>query len=115
MDSKRTSPGRDRAAIRQRATLRDQGLELVARFNRWMIAGALGVTGAVALLADHAFHAEQAARAASLHRAAHGSAATSTTGSGTGTSTTGSGTGTSPVPAPTPAAPAPSAVVSGGS
>ncbi len=34
---------------------RDRGLDLVARINRWMIAGAVGVTGVVSVAAANAF------------------------------------------------------------
>jgi hypothetical protein len=102
--------------VRRRASLRDHGLELVARANRWLIAGAVAVTGGVALLADHAFHARAATRtSASAHQAAAGSTGTATTGT-TGTGTTGTATtGTSTAVAPAPASPSPGAVVSGGS
>jgi len=113
----------DRSAVRQRASLRDHGLDLVARANRWLIAGAVAVTGAVALIADHAFHARAATRLSSSRSASRAATAgTSTSGASTsasstattGTSTTAT-TGTSTAAAPAPATASPSAVVSGGS
>jgi hypothetical protein len=112
-----------RAAARERdvnrdhrIVARDAGLDLISRANRWMVAGAVGMTGAVSLYASHAFHAAQHhTSAASSRRAA--SASPTSTGQ-TSTSQTATSTNlslTSPQSAPAPAAPAPSAVVSGGS
>jgi hypothetical protein len=79
-------------------TARDAGLNLIARINRWIIAGAVALSGLISVAAARSFHG---------HATTHASAVTS-----------------QPAPAPSAAsapaqaAPAPSApapVVSGGS
>jgi hypothetical protein len=37
-------------------TLREHGFELIARIRRWLIAGAVGLTGVLSLAAASAFH-----------------------------------------------------------
>jgi hypothetical protein len=40
--------------------LRDHGLALISRINRWLISGAIAATGALAFLAANAFHGHTA-------------------------------------------------------
>ncbi len=91
---------------------RDAGLALISRINRWLIAGAVGLTGVISLAAAHAFHGRtvatssvSAAPAASSQPASNPNA-----GSGSGLQQPTS----APAPAPAPA-PTPSPAVSGGS
>jgi hypothetical protein len=121
MDHKRRPTGADLASIKRRVGLRDHGMDLVSRTNRWMVAGALAVTGGVTLLADHAFHASHARTAS---RASPSTTATSTNPASTNptsttttpATTTTPGAGGTVTQPPLPAAPAPGpAVVSGGS
>jgi hypothetical protein len=118
---------------------RDAGLALIARINRWLIAGAITLTGVISIAAAKAFHGRtvstSAATSAPSQPASQSQPSTSSntgsgntgsgntgsgnTGSGnTGSGNTGSGnTGSGlqqPASAPAPA-PAPSPAVSGGS
>jgi hypothetical protein len=97
---------------RSRIAARDEGFELIRRANRWLVAGAVGVTGAVSLWASHAFHPHTTAGA--------GAAASSTAAASSSSGQQGTGTGTAALqpanpPTATATAPAPAPVVSGGS
>jgi hypothetical protein len=96
---------------------RDAGLRLIARINRWLISGAVGLTAMIALVTEHAFRAAHPA-AATVNSPGGSPAATAQPSSGGDDgSTTGSGAALqAPAQPPSPAASAPSApVVSGGS
>jgi hypothetical protein len=92
-------------------TTRDRGLALISRLNRWLIAGAVGLSGLLSVAAAHAFHGHT--RSVSSQGAGASSSATrqqpSTSGGGVPLQ--------QPAQAPTsaPASAAPSPVVSGGS
>jgi hypothetical protein len=97
-----------------RIMARDAGLSLIGRANRWMVTGAVGVTGAVSLYASHAFHPQRHSSAARTGTTASAASATQTSTGSTATSTDPSGL-SAPQSAPVPASAAPSPVVSGGS
>jgi hypothetical protein len=106
------SASRDRQ--RETATLinvRNAGLERIGRTTRWMVVGAVGVTGAVGVYAEQAFRSHHAASAS----AAAASTASGPTATSTGAATSPTTTGIQASTAPAPAAPVPSPVVSGGS
>jgi hypothetical protein len=94
------------------AVARDTGLALISRINRWLIAGAVAVTGFLSLVAAHAFHGRTISGPnAAVQNATQPSAAPANAGG----SDDSNSSGLSPSAAPAPAAPTPSAVVSGGS
>jgi hypothetical protein len=113
---------------------RDAGLALITRVNRWMIAGAVGMTGVIAVAAANANHGRtvstRGAGAPPTEAAPpstspsqfqpssnSGNSGSNTTSSGSNTGNSGSGL-QQPSSAPTPAsapAPAPAQAVSGGS
>jgi hypothetical protein len=120
MSGNRAARVMDRAPVRQKVNLREYGFELVARVNRWLLAAALAVTGAVALLADHAFHsAQRTSRAVAAKRVSASGASAAAASSAAGASTIGGGSAgggnAGAASAPAPAAPSATAVVSGGS
>lgn len=91
--------------------IREHGLSLIRRFNRWLIGGAVVIAGLLSGLTAHSFHAHAAPAATT---GASRSPAPSSTAGDDGTSTNSSGL-TAPS-APPAAAPAPVApVTSGGS
>jgi hypothetical protein len=96
-----------------RTTIRDRGLAMISRFNRWLIAGAVAASGLISLTAAHAFHGRTVSSAGSSSGAnassapAPAPAPSSQDGSGLSQPTQ------APAPAPAPAASSP--VVSGGS
>jgi len=92
---------------------RDAGLRLISRINRWLITGAVALTGMIALVTEHAFQAAHPA-ASAVNSSASSAVAPQPSGGDDGSS---SGSGLQqPAQAPTPAPAAPSApVVSGGS
>ena len=92
-------------------TARDRGLALVSRLNRWLIAGAVGLSGVLSVAAAHAFHGHT--RIANSQSAGASSSATRQQSS----VSSGGGSLQQPAQAPTsaPASAAPSPVVSGGS
>jgi len=99
---------------------REAGLALTRRVNRWMISGAVILTGGVSAVTAHAFHARSPAVTSSSAPAS--AAHRSTSSAHRSASSSGSGQGASlqaPSQAPTAAAPAPATapapVVSGGS
>jgi hypothetical protein len=92
-------------------TAREDGLALISRINRWLIAGAIALSGAISVAAANAFHGRTRAQS---HQTAvtHGGKASSQRASNAD-----SGGGLQPpaqAPAPT-QAPASGPVVSGGS
>ena len=91
-------------------TTRDGGLALISRLNRWLIAGAIGLSGVLSVAAAQAFHGHT--RSASSQSAGASSSATRQQPSTGG----GGGSLQQPDQAPTsaPASAAPSPVVSGG-
>lgn len=94
------------------ASARDAGLELIRRINRWMIAGAIALTGVISLVAARSFHGHTASAATSSQASqpsSSGSAASSSDSSGGGLS--------QPAQAPSSSSgsSAPAPVVSGGS
>ncbi len=95
-----------------RTTIRDRGLAMISRFNRWLIAGAVAASGLISLTAAHAFHG----RTVSSSGSSSGASGVSSAPAASQSSSSQDGSGLSApnqVPAPAPAAPSP--VVSGGS
>ena len=90
--------------------VRNAGLTLIPRVNKWLTAGAIGVSGLLSLVAAHAFHGRtlKPSSAASAVRSTARHAQASSDGDG-GSSLR------QPAQAPAAAAPAQSPVVSGGS
>jgi hypothetical protein len=92
-------------------TARENGLALISRINRWLIAGAVALSGAISVAAANAFHGRTRAQ----------SNQTAVTNGGGGSSQRASNTGSGgalqpPAQAPAPTqAPASGPVVSGGS
>ena len=106
----------DHATRGRRAYARDLGLDMIDRANRWLISGAVILTGGVSALTWHAFHAHAAA--VTTPAATQGTAAPSSGAS----NSSDDGSSTTPLQAPSQApaaatpAPAPApAPVSGGS
>jgi hypothetical protein len=91
---------------------RDAGLELIRRINRWMIAGAIALTGVISLLAAGSFHGHSAS-AATTSQSSQGSGSSTSSSS---SSSDGSGLA-QPAQAPSSSSgsSAPAPVVSGGS
>ena len=92
---------------------RDAGLALASQIKRWLLAGALTLSGVFSLLAAQAFHGH--VRTASAHTSSSGNAAHTSAGADEGA---GGLQQPAAAPAPAPAASAPAApapVVSGGS
>lgn len=93
---------------------RDRGLGLVSRINRWLIAGAVGLSGVISVAAANAFHGHH--RAQSSHSSAVSGVQQQQSSGGGGGDSTGSGSLQQPAQAPAPApTPAGGGVVSGGS
>jgi hypothetical protein len=90
---------------------RDAGFALIGRINRWLIAGAVVVSGAISLATAKSFHGHSTAGAASAARPSTGSSVSSS--GDDGSSASGGLQQPAQAPAPTPAPSAP--VVSGGS
>jgi hypothetical protein len=89
---------------------RDAALALVSRINRWFIAGAIVLSGAISLAAARSFHGHSSAASTGSTSAQSSS---SSSGSSRGSS---SGSGLQqPVQAPSSAQSSPAPVVSGGS
>ncbi len=93
-------------AERRRIQIRDGGLWRIGAATRWLLAGAVSATGALALLAAGTFHGHTLAPAAATAQAASASTASPTAGSASSLA--------APAQAPTTSA-APAVVVSGGS
>jgi hypothetical protein len=104
-------PGPIIETVRPRAiNSRDAGLALISRINRWFVAGAVVLTGAISLAAARSFHGHSTASTSST------SAPAQSSGSGSSSSSSGSGLQQpTSSPSPAPAQSAPAAVVSGGS
>jgi hypothetical protein len=92
---------------------RDRGLALISRLNRWMIAGAVGLTGVVSILAKESFHGRTLSSAGSTVSQSSASGSSSSPSSSSGSSGSIQQPSQSPAPAPAPVVSAP--VVSGGS
>lgn len=92
-------------------TTRDRGLALISRLNRWLIAGAVGLSGVLSVAAEHAFHGHT--RSASSQSAGASGSATRQMPSASGGGGSLQQPAQVPTSAPEPAAPSP--VVSGGS
>ena len=110
------TPQQDHAARSRRAYARDLGLDMISRANRWLISGAVILTGGVSALTWHAFHAHAATPAATRGVAPQSSGASNSSDDGSSSTTplqapSQAPAAASPAPAPAPA-PAP---VSGGS
>ena len=97
---------------------RDRGLALISRINRWMIAGAVGLTGLISLIASQSFHGRTlTSRPVSAGSSSAGSSASSASGGtsqGSGSASAIQQPAQSPSPAPAPVTPS-APVVSGGS
>jgi len=96
-------------------TARDAGLNLIARINRWMIAGAVALSGLISVAAARSFHGRAATSASATSQPSQPSS--SSTGSDSSSSSSdGSGIQQPPqTPSAAPAQSAPAPVVSGGS
>lgn len=95
---------------------RDRGLALISRINRWMIAGAVALTGLVSLVASHSFHGRTLSSSAASSGSSSGSSGSSSSAGSTSSSNSAGSIqqpSQAPAPAQVPVAPAP--VVSGGS
>ena len=92
-------------------TARERGLALISRVNRWLIAGAVGLSGLISLAAAHAFHGRTLSGGGSPLAASPTLPQSQTPAGDDG----GGGGLQQPAQAPAPAAAAPSAGVSGGS
>ncbi|HET8976720.1 MAG TPA: hypothetical protein VFN87_01090 [Solirubrobacteraceae bacterium] len=93
--------------------VRDDGLSLVARTNRWLIGGALTLAAALTGLTAHSFHATTAsAHPSTGSAAAQPSAPSAPSGDDSAPLQSPS---SAPAPAPAPVQQAPAPVVSGGS
>ena len=120
MDSTHRPPVNDprgpEPSPRRAVLARDAGLRRISKITRWLVGGALGLSGALALLAANAFHGR------TVTTPAHPTTPTSTAPATTTPSTTTPSTATPdpanhiqpPTQAPTPT-PATPVVVSGGS
>lgn len=95
-----------------RTTIRDRGLAMISRFNRWLIAGAVAASGLISLTAAHAFHGRTVSSNGSSSGASNASSAPAPSQS---SSSQDAGGLSQPAQAPAPAQAAPSPVVSGGS
>jgi len=93
-------------AERRRIQIRDGGLWRIGAVTRWLLAGALSATGALALLAAGTFHGHTLAPAPPTAQAASAGSASQTTGAAAPPA--------APAQPPTTSA-APAVVVSGGS
>ncbi len=93
-------------AERQRIQIRDGGLWRIGAATRWLLAGAVSATGALALLAAGTFHGHTLTSAAATAQAASAS---------TGSQTTGSASPPAAAAQPPTTSAAPAVVVSGGS
>jgi predicted aconitase with swiveling domain len=91
-------------------TARDRGLALISRVNRWLITGAVGISGLISIAAAHAFHGRTLGGSTAVIQRSRGS----THGAGSGLQQPAGAPVASPAPAP-PAASAPAPVVSGSS
>jgi hypothetical protein len=97
------------------ASDRDAGLWLIGRINRWMISGAIAISGLLSFVAAHAFHGHTStAGSAAASSSAAGGGSSGSSGSGASSGSGGSLQQPSQAPAPATAAPSPP-VVSGGS
>jgi hypothetical protein len=97
---------------------RDRGVALISRINRWMIAGAVALTGVVSLVASQSFHGHTvSSTSGSSSSSATGSGSSSSAGAGVVSPSNSGGSIQQPAQAPSVPTPAiPSApVVSGGS
>jgi len=94
---------------------REDGLALVSRVNRWMIAGAVIIAAAVTGVTAHSFHAHHAASASANASPAsrQSSAFSQAAAAAAGLQSPSQAPSQAPAQAPAPATPAP--VVSGGS
>ena len=92
-----------------RVNARERGLVLVSRINRWMIAGAVALTGVVSLVASQSFHGRTLSRTGSVSQSSSGSSAS---GGGSSGSIQQPAQAPSSVPAPVVSS---APVVSGGS
>jgi hypothetical protein len=90
-------------------TTRDAGLALIGRINRWLIAGAIALTGMISLVAARSFHGRTVGSAGS----ANIQSAQSSSASSGGSNSSGGGLA-QPAQAPSPSQSASAPVVSSG-
>ena len=93
--------------FRNQETVRDRGVALISRINRWMVAGAIGLSGVLSLAAANAFKGHPRPAQSQPSTVASGAAQPQSSGSGNSLG--------QPAQAPAPSAGGGSAVVSGGS
>ncbi len=93
---------------------RDAGLALASQIKRWLLAGALMLSGLFSLLAAHAFHGHLRGETARASSGASSSSASSAASTAQSSSDDGGGL-QQPAATPAPATQAPAPVVSGGS
>lgn len=97
---------------------RDAGLALVSRINRWMIAGAIALSGVISLVAQQAFHGHTVNASNASSPASNASNTASSAASAPSSSSSGSSSLQQPAQAPAAASSSSSSsggVVSGGS
>ncbi len=95
---------------------RNAGLELISRVNRWLIAGAVALTGAISVAAAKSFHGHSST--SSPATSSQSSSPSSSSSSGGGNSASGSGSSGLAAPSQSPGATGASSApvtVSGGS
>ena len=95
------------------ATTRDAGLALIGRINRWMIAGAVALSGMISLVAARSFHGHTTSSSSAVSQPSSSGGSSSSAGDSSS-----SGGGLSQPSQPPSSSSAPSAqapVVSGGS
>jgi len=63
---------------------RDHGLALISRLNRWLIAGAVALSGFISLVAAHAFHGRTVVGSSASASAIQQSQSSSGTGGSSG-------------------------------
>lgn len=96
---------------------RDAGLRLISRINRWMVAGAVGLTGVISLVAEHSFRGRTVTAAGAIQRQPAAPSSSSSGSAGASAPSSDEGGLQQPAQAPAPA-PVPSGsvgVVSGAS
>ena len=106
----------DRAATRRAVNARNNGLRRISSVTRWTLAGAVGLSGALALIAANAFHGRTIQNNPSSSSSQSGAAASQTTPAQTTPAQGQTDQSGLQAPAQAPVqTPAPPVVVSGGS
>lgn len=97
-------------------TTRDRGFALVGRLNRWLIAGAIALSGGLSVAAANAFHGRTRGQRAAAAVSHNSSSSTGPSSNSSGRASNSGGGLQAPAQAPSSSPAAPSGgVVSGGS